>query len=61
MTIFTESVVEQAPLAWLDSVGWQIAPCLNNTLGIPVSLVDTTLPEFVSGEQGRKNSYTLSR
>lgn len=25
MTAFTESVVEQAALAWLESLGWQIA------------------------------------
>lgn len=26
MTTFTESIVEQAALAWLEATGWRIAP-----------------------------------
>jgi len=31
MTAFTESLVEQAAIAWLESIGWVVRNCEDST------------------------------
>jgi type I restriction enzyme R subunit len=63
MTTFTESVVEQAALAWVESAGWsvksggEIAPGEPGTerddygqVVLAQRLRDTLLPKLISGE-----------
>ena len=66
---FSESVVEQAALAWLESVGWQVRNGAEIAPGEPAAerddsnevvpalrLRDTLLPKLVSGELRVKDS-----
>ena len=56
MTAFTESVVEQAALAWLESVGWQIRNGAEITPGEPATERDSLRPELISGELSVKDA-----
>ena len=54
---FTESVVEQAALAWLESIGWvvrngaEVAPGESyGQVVLAQRLRDTQLPKLISGE-----------
>ena len=54
---FTESVVEQAALAWLESIGWVVRNGAEVAPGEPYGQVvlaqrlrDTQLPKLISGE-----------
>ncbi len=54
---FTESVVEDAALAWLESVGWWVRSGAEIAPGEPYGQVvlaqrlrDTLLPKLISGE-----------
>jgi type I restriction enzyme S subunit len=54
---FTESVVEQAALAWLESLGWSMK-VKSRTLA---ALRDTLLPKLISGELWVKNAERIVR
>jgi type I restriction enzyme R subunit len=69
---FDESVVEDAALAWLESLGWAVTHGLDIALGEPdnewsdyrqVALEDRTRntlpPKFISGELRENNAETL--
>lgn len=57
MTLFTESVVEEAALAWLESLGYAVLHGPDIAAGEPAAerrdygrLRDTLLPKLISGE-----------
>jgi type I restriction enzyme R subunit len=56
MTAFTESVVEQAALAWLESAGWRILPGIVIAPGEPAAERDdygqAVLVQCLSGFAG---------
>ncbi len=69
MTAFTESVVEEAALAWLGGIGWQIAhgPSIAPDMltaeradyaevVLAQRLCDEPLPKLISGELRVKNA-----
>ena len=49
---FTESTVEDAALAWLESLGWTV----RHGPDIALSLRDTLAPKLISGERRVKDS-----
>lgn len=55
MTCFTESIVEGAALAWLESLGWA-AKVESRTLA---ALRDALLPKLISRELRIKNAERL--
>jgi len=52
---FTESIVEEAALAWLESLGWAVK-VESHTLA---ALRDTLLPNLLSGELRAKDAERL--
>lgn len=69
MTRFTESVVEEAALAWLESVGWRVLHGAEIAPGEPAAerddygevvlaqrLRDALLPKLISGEPRVKDA-----
>ena len=50
MTVLTESVVEDAALAWLESLGWQVLYGPDIAPETPFTERDTLLPKLISGE-----------
>lgn len=54
---FTESVVEHAALAWLESLGWSVK-AKSRTLS---ALRNALLPKLISGELRVKNAEWIVR
>jgi hypothetical protein len=53
---FAESVVEEAALAWLESVGWLIRNGAEIAPGEPAAGRDALRPKLVSGERCVKDA-----
>lgn len=50
MPAFTESVVEDAALAWLEGVGWRVRNGAEIVPGEPTAERDSLGPKLISGE-----------
>lgn len=63
MPAFTESVVEDAALAWLESAGWQVRNGAEIAPGEPAAERDSLRPKLISGElcvKDAENSIALA-